>query len=328
MLIDWIEPIDINVPHAIQAAVGGHALVAQTLIRRGFSDMASIQAFLNPQPSTNPEELPGMAIAADRLLHAIQKGERICVWGDFDVDGQTATTVLVSALRDLGGVVDYHIPVREVESHGVNLAGLQEVLGRGARLVLTCDTGIAAHEAAAYASQQGVDFIVTDHHELPEELPHALALVNPRCLPDSHPLSALPGVGVAYKLVELLYLRSNRPEACTNYLDLVALGIVADVALLVGETRSLLQKGLKVLRATTRLGLQVLMEQASINPAWISEEHIGFVLGPRMNALGRLANANVIVEFLTTQDASRARVIALQLEGYNEKRKRVGAIRG
>jgi len=265
--------------------------------------------------------------AAERLEKAIRQGETICVWGDFDVDGQTSTTLLVSTLRDLGAVeatglsVTYHIPHRRRESHGVNLLVLERLIAEGVNLVLTCDTGVTAHEPIAYAQARGVDVIVTDHHDLPPFLPQAHAVVNPKMLPDEHPLRQLPGVGCAYKLAELLYERAGRPEDAAQYLDLVALGIVADVAVQTGDTRYLLQRGLEALRHTERAGLQAMMEVAELNPEWLTEEHIGFVLAPRLNALGRLADANVAVEFLTTHDLGRARILATELEGLNARRK-------
>ena len=319
----WNEPQPVDVSAELRAAVGGHPLVSQALARRGFTSRAAALAFLDPDYYTPalPGELPGLAAAAARLEAAIRRRERICVWGDFDVDGQTATALLVSALRDLGAPVSFHIPVRANESHGVNLPVLQQVLDGGAELLLTCDTGIAANDAVAYAATRGVDVIITDHHVLPERLPEALALVNPRFLPGAHPAAALPGVGVAYKLAEELYRRAGRAEACDQYLDLAALGIVADLAVQTGETRYLLQRGLAVLRQARRLAVQAMLERAELNAAWLSEEHIGFVLAPRLNALGRLADANLAVEFLTTTDLGRARVLALQLEGLNDRRK-------
>jgi len=319
----WFEPKDISVPAELAAIVGGHPLVAQTLVRRGIHTLAAVNAFLNPgdyQPSP-PTELPGLAAAASRLADAVRQREPICVWGDFDVDGQTATTVLVSTLRALGAEVTFHIPVRERESHGVNLPVLREIIERGVKVVLTCDTGITAHEAADYAHTQGVDFIITDHHDLPPSLPEALAVVNPKLLPVNHPLGTLPGVGVAYKLAEELcsVLRHSSFQV-SSLVDLAALGIVADIAVQTGEARYLVQRGLESLRNTDRPGLKALIESAELNPAWLTEEHIGFVIGPRLNALGRLADANLSVEFLTTQDLSRARVIATTLEGLNARR--------
>lgn len=323
MLRRWIEPEPVTVSPELQEAIGGHPLVAEILQRRGYFTTQEALAFLDPvhyQPAA-AEELPGVPRAVERIEQAIQLGEKICVWGDFDVDGQTSTTLLVSALRELGGDVVFHIPVRAQESHGVNVFHLQPVLESGIRLLITCDTGISSHEAIQLARRMGVDVIVTDHHELPDQLPETHATVSPRLLPPEHPLAGLPGVGVAYKLVEALYAAFDRSAETEAFLDLVALGIVADLAHQTGDTRYLLQRGLPVLRSTRRVGLQVMMEMAGLQPSWLTEEHIGFVLGPRLNALGRLADANPVVEFLTTTEPGRARVLATHLEGLNIQRR-------
>ncbi len=322
----WIESPPIAIPPAFAEAVGGHPLVAQALARRGVIEVEAARAFLDPAfyAPCAPDELPGLGEIAGRLERALRREQMIWVWGDFDVDGQTSTALLVGALRDLGGRVAYHIPVRANESHGVNLPVLERIaageFGPRPEVLLTCDTGIAAHEAAAFARSNGIEMLVTDHHQLPAELPAAAALTNPQFLPPGHPLGTLPGVGVAYKLAEELYRRFQRGGECEQYLDLAALGIVADVALLRGDTRYLLQLGLEKLRQPQRLGLQVMMELAELNPAWLTEEHIGFSLGPRLNALGRLGDANPAVELLTTQDLGRARLLAQQLEGFNARR--------
>lgn len=312
--------------------------MAQTLLRRGFTLPEDAWAFLDPDRYTpaSPSELPGLEQAAWRLEAAIRSGEGILVWGDFDVDGQTATALLVSALHDLGAKVGYHIPVRAVESHGMNLDALRSFLGQGVEevdlstsasggtipisLVLTCDTGINAHEAVAYAQERGVDVVITDHHELPPELPPAYAVVNPKMLPEGHKLRGLPGVGVAYKLAEELYIRASRELEIEQYHDLAALGIVADVAPVTGESRYLLQRGLAQLRKPKRAGLQAIYERAELDPTWLTEEHVGFALAPRLNALGRLSDANPAVELFTTQDMGKARLLALQLEGLNSHR--------
>ncbi len=324
---EWTDPPEILVPDELRTAVGGHPLIAETLVRRGIVDPQAARAFLDPDlycPAL-PSALPHLDRAAERLEEAVRRSEPICVWGDFDVDGQTATTLLVSTLLDLGGVVRYYIPNRQRESHGVHLPSLQRLIAEGARLILTCDTGIGAHEAVAYARSQGVDVVVTDHHDPPADLDPLLtvahAAVNPKMLPVDHPLRELPGVGVAFQLAQALYQRAGRPAAADGLLDLVALGIVADVATLVADTRYLLQRGLVVLRRTPRLGLQVMMEMAGINLALLSEEQIGFGLAPRLNALGRLADANVAVELLTTGDRLRARTLVADLEGLNARRK-------
>jgi single-stranded-DNA-specific exonuclease len=322
----WLDPEPVAVPSALAEFVGGHPLVAETLVRRGLMTVEAARAFLDADAytPTPPTALPNLVRAADRIERAIRAGETICVWGDFDVDGQTATTVLVATLRDVGARVMHYIPVRATESHGIKVPALERVIEQGAQLILTCDTGIDANEAVAYAATRGVDIVVTDHHELPPELPSAHAIVNPHLLSPTHPLASLPGVGVAYKLAEELYARAGRAGEVIKHLDLTALGIVADVAVLDGDTRYLLQRGLAALRQTERLGLQELMKLARINPAYLSEEHIGFGLAPRLNALGRMDDANVIVDFLTTTDLTQARIFASELEALNDRRKMVG----
>ena len=291
-------------------------LIAQTLVRRGFSDPAAARAFLHPDelPST---PFPGIEQAAEIIRAAIRKGESICVWGDFDVDGQTSTTLLVQTLRALGADVRYYIPVRGRESHGVHIESLRPILDHGARLIVTCDTGITAHAAVDYIHERGAQVVVTDHHDLGTTLPNAEAIVNPKLLPEGHLLANLAGVGVAYKLAEAL-LDGGRSE---DLLDLVALGLIADVALLKGETRSLAQKGIQRLRETGRLGLRVIAELSNTLLETLTEETIGFTFAPRLNALGRLGDANPAVELLLTSDPARARVLATQIEGLNAQRR-------
>ncbi|MCX7683530.1 MAG: single-stranded-DNA-specific exonuclease RecJ [Anaerolineae bacterium] len=321
---EWIEPSPVEISPQMLAAAGGHLLLAQLLTRRGITDAQTASAFLDPARyrPTPADALPHIERAAARLEQAIRHRERICVWGDFDVDGQTATTILVSTLRALGAQhLSYYIPHRERESHGVNLATLERLIADGMELLLTCDTGITAHEPVAYAASQGVEVIITDHHDLPPRLPAAYAIINPKMLPADHPLRHLPGVGVAYKLAEALYTRADRTEEVEQYLDLVALGIVADVVTLQGDTRYLLQRGIGALRCTARPGLQALLELAGISPERLCEEHIAFELAPRLNAMGRLDDATAAVEFLAGGDPGRARAMAAVLEGLNAQRK-------
>jgi single-stranded-DNA-specific exonuclease len=320
---DWIIPDEIHPPQDFQAAIGGHPLVAETLYRRGFRTVKAAQAFLNPDAysPTPASELPDFEIAAKLLAKACQHHHKILVWGDFDVDGQTSTTLLVEGLRQLGGNVTYHIPIRAEESHGITHPVLKAQLERGFDLLLTCDTGSAEHEHIRFVRETGKLVIVTDHHTLPETLPPANALVNPQSLPPGHPLRTLPGVGVAYKLIEGLFTVLAHPFNAGPFLELAALGIVADVAELQGDTRYLLQKGVINLQRTDRIGLQTLYKKAALNPTHINEDHIGFQIGPRLNAVGRLGDANLIVEFLTTEDTGRARVLATQIEALNAKRR-------
>ena len=249
----------------------------------------------------------------------------VCVWGDFDVDGQTSTALLVQTLQALGANVTYYIPIRGKEGHGIHIESLKPIIDNGAKLIITCDTGITAHEAVEYANSRGVDVVITDHHELGETLPNASAIVNPKLLPEDHILTNLAGVGVAYKLAEaLLHSQGSKVErriSPNTLLDLVALGLVADVALLKGETRSLVQRGIQILRNTSRIGLRVMAELSATSLKSLTEETIGFNFAPRLNALGRLGDANPAVELLLTHDPARARVLATQIEGLNAQRR-------
>ena len=316
---EWLEPQAVEVADSLREAVGGHLLITQHLTRRGIVTADAAKGFLSPDhySPASANDLPDIDRAVDRLARAIQQKEQLLVWGDFDVDGQTATALLVSALQKRGARVHYYLPNRFREGHGIHLQKLKSFLNDGIELVLTCDTGVTACEAAAYAAGRGIDMIVTDHHALPLELPPAFAVVNPRRLPAGHPLVELPGVGVAYKLIEALY----QGESADFLHDLVALGIVADVMVQADDTRYLLQRGLKRLRENHRLGLRAILERADIPPEAVNERHIGFALAPRLNALGRLDDANPAVELLTTQDWERARILANSLEGLNARRK-------
>ncbi|MCS7072076.1 MAG: single-stranded-DNA-specific exonuclease RecJ [Anaerolinea sp.] len=319
----WIDPAPVEVSAALREAIGGHPLIAEALARRGITDPAAARAFLDPAAYTPPPafELPDLMAAVEAVARALRAGGRIAVWGDFDVDGQTATALLVEGLRALGGDVVYHIPLREPDGHGVHIPQLRALIDSGVHLLLTCDTGIAAHDAIAYAAGRGVTVVVTDHHNLPDVLPSgAAALVDPKRLADpAHPLRTLPGVGVAHLLMAALAGATGR--SIPENRDLVALGIVADVADQVGMTRWLLQRGLAALAATTRPGLRAIMENAGLVEETVREEQIGFQIGPRLNALGRLGDATLAVELLITNDPERAFVLAAQLEMLNAERR-------
>jgi single-stranded-DNA-specific exonuclease len=314
----WINPPPVKIPAAF-ADLELPPLIAETLVRRGMDTPEAARGFLHPDslPST---PFPGIEKAAEIIQEAIRSGKLICVWGDFDVDGQTSTTVLVQTLQALGGNVMYYIPIRGKESHGVHIETLTPILDNGAQLLITCDTGITAYEAVDYANSRGVDVIVTDHHELGPTLPLARAIVNPKLLPEHHVLANLAGVGVAYKLAEAL-LGATRKSEIGSLLDLVALGLIADVAILRGETRSLVQRGIQVLRNTPRVGLRAMAELSGTSLESLTEESIGFSFAPRLNALGRLGDANPAVELLLSQDLPRARVLATQIEGLNAQRR-------
>ena len=324
MKYKWRLPEEVGQPSlAILEATGHRQLLARILLQRGHVDPSEIRSFLfteHYEPSA-PSELPNLIRGVERIEQAIKNQELILVWGDFDVDGQTSTSLLYSALQQLGAKVEYHIPIREKESHGIRPEFLKPYLENGIRILLSCDTGIAAQDAIVLANSFDVDVIVTDHHDCPDILPPAYALINPKLFEVSHPLSSLPGVGVAYKFIEALFERAGRGKEVSRFLDLTALGIVADLAILTEDTRYLLQQGLEELRRTDRVGLQQLMKNANVLSDHLIDEHIGFQIGPRLNAVGRLADANISVPLLTTSDKSEAERIADQLERLNEERR-------
>jgi single-stranded-DNA-specific exonuclease len=335
-LANWIEPQPIDVPDALLQVVpvsdGWEKLVAELLVRRDITDPDAARSFLDPAAyrPASPFELPGLARAVERIAHAIREGTQIAIWGDFDVDGQTATALYLSSLQALGAQARFTIPTR-IQSHGVHPAGVLSLIEEGVELIVTADTGVSAHAAVDLAARQGVDLLVTDHHDLPPTLPAAHALVDPKLLDADHPLYGLPGVGVAYQVVRALEQALDRLGVAERALDLVALGIVADVAMLTGDTRYLLQRGLEALRRTERPGLVALMASAEREPIYLDEEDIGFALAPRLNALSRVAQeagdardalgATSGVELLTTEDEVRARTLAAAMEALNARRR-------
>jgi single-stranded-DNA-specific exonuclease len=319
----WIDPEPVVIPAELRAALSGSELFLQTLARRGLTDPEQARAFLDPDLYTpaSAYELPDMALAVTRLRQALSLHERIGIWGDFDVDGQTSTTVLVSTFRFLGADVVYHIPLRKTESHGIKLEYLQEFLSQGIQLLITCDTGISALDEIAYAQAQGVDVILTDHHSLPPQLPPALAVINPQRLPEEHPLHSLSGVGAAYELVAALCAELGKSEFPPSLLDLVALGLIADMATLTADTRYLTQLGLQKLQSDPRPALAKILKENNVSSTELTEETVSFIIAPRMNAVGRLSDANPMVEFLLESDPVKLATRYAQIEGLNAQRK-------
>ncbi len=323
-MLTWDSPPSKVATNDLRLAVGGHPLVAQILAQRGHLTSECARAFLDPShySPTPPNALPDLVIATEHLAAAIRTEKRILVWGDFDVDGQTATALLLEGLCWLGADVGFYVPHRLRESHGVGLDSLRAQIGAvRPDVLLTCDTGVSAHEAIDYTNSQGIISIITDHHDLPVTLPAAHAIINPKRLPADHALISLPGVGVAYKLMQQLFTDADRTSELPQLLDLVALGIVADVATQTHDTRYLLQLGMDRLHHTERIGLQALIEIAELDSNRLNATDIGFQLGPRLNAAGRLGDARIAVELLTTTDQTQARLLAQQLEGLNNQRR-------
>jgi single-stranded-DNA-specific exonuclease len=302
------------------------AILRQVLFNRGYPTDAKASAFLKAETDfdTDPFQMTGMKEAVQRLLLAIGQQESIAVYGDYDVDGVTATALLVQTLRVLGGNTRAYIPNRMDEGYGLNLKALDLLKADGVGLVITVDSGIRSPAEAAYARSIGLDLIITDHHQPAEgELPFALAVINPKQAGDRYPEKDLAGVGVAYKLAQALLSKCENPGSnfqLEDLLDLVALGTVADLVPLVGENRLLVRKGLKKIRETKRQGLFSLAAVSDLVLARTTAISIGFILGPRLNAAGRLESALAAYDLLTTTDLKQAGELSQQLNNQNRLR--------
>ena len=319
-------------------------LAVDLLLRRGYSTADDIRAFLDPSPARlrKPDLLPDIVPATERIIAAINRRERILVYGDYDVDGVTGTVLLVSVLSRLGADVIYYLPHREAEGYGFSAQGLQFAISQGAKLIVTNDCGSNDHNTLAAAKDAGIDVIVTDHHELgktkddgrtvrqgpprsmtmdDDRLPPALAVVNPKRADSAYPFRELAGVGVAFKLAWSVLSAMGRPrEELIALLDLVGLGTIADIVPLTDENRILARIGLNAIRHSPRRGLQALLKVAGIADRPLTGYSIGFMLAPRLNAAGRVGHAELAARLLLTQDDSEAATLAAELDSLNRSR--------
>ena len=312
-------------PHEVQArlvsSLGVSELTAGVLVRRGYTDPAAARAFLaGEQPPHDPFLLGDMLGACERIRAAVADGRRICVHGDYDVDGISATALAVLLLRELGADVDWHLPSRFDEGYGIRSETLARLADEGCGLVLTVDCGITAVDEIAEARARGLEVIVTDHHRPGAALPDC-PIVATR--PSEYPFPELCGTGVVHKLGQALFgVDSDIPK---RHLDLVALATIADVVPLLDENRTLAIAGLRALARTQKPGLQALMRAAGVDPAAVDAGAVGFRLGPRINAAGRLGHPRAALELLLTGDADDARRLAHTLEELNRERQAVEA---
>lgn len=324
-------------PDALLRGYGGMSRVlAQVLYNRGFTSPEAANRFLYVnQPAElnhNPMQMPGMTQAVGRIRTAIKRNEPIAVYGDFDADGVTSTTLLTQALRQFGARVTPYIPHRIDEGYGLNSPALVKLAQQGIKLVITVDCGIRSVPEVLDARAAGLDVIVTDHHSLGDELPDAYAVINPKRLSAKgevvYPEDMLAGVGVAYKLVEALTMaekantgRNGKSINLESYLDLVAIGTVADIMPLNRlENRALVRRGIEMLRQARRPGIRALLEVAGVKPDEVNAGTIGFAIGPRINAAGRLESAMTAYELLSAPTFEKAQQFAQRLQDLNIER--------
>jgi single-stranded-DNA-specific exonuclease len=303
------------------------------LINRGITQKDEAASFLAPSLDDliEPFMLGDMGAVVSRVKDAFLKKEKILIYGDYDADGITATALLVQFFRKLGGDTQFYIPERQEEGYGISVQALEKIRAMGVKLIITVDCGISSVPEVEAASRMGMDVIITDHHEPPDELPRARAILNPCIKGSGYPFTGLAGVGVALKLAQGVLAGLEGGEKAgpgidgrlMEYLDLVALGTVADVVPLKGENRILVSHGLKLLKDSVRPGIKKLKEVAMINGGRVNSGTVGFQMAPRLNASGRMGRAEVGVKLLITDDPEEAGRIALELDTMNRERQKI-----
>lgn len=299
-------------------------ILASILAGRGLAGEVAEQ-FLHPDYGSvhDPFLLPDMHQAVDRIKQALDKQEAVVIYGDYDIDGITATAILLDGLTKMSLKVDAYTPNRFTEGYGLNVDAIKALAKTDAKLVITVDCGSLSHEEIKLANELGLDVIVTDHHAVADDLPQAIAVVNPHREDNQYPFADLAGCGVAFKLVQALQTELvGLPKGQEKWLlDLVALGTVCDIVPLVGENRVLTYWGIEVMKKTRHLGLKALMAVTKMSPVEVDSRKIGFVLGPRLNAAGRLDTAQHALELLTTTSSKLALELANRLDGLNRERR-------
>ena len=302
-------------------------LITQVLFNRGLADASQVEPFLavDKRLSPDPFLLPDMEQAVTRIYRAVLSGEKIAIYGDFDADGITSTAVLVQGLRAFNVEAIPYIPHRINEGHGLKIAAVEALHKQGVSLIISTDCGVTGVIPVKKANRLGMDVIITDHHTPTEELPPALAVVNPKVAASHYPFNELAGVGVAYKLLQALLIGMNKEPRLEQVVDLVAIGTVADMTPLLGENRYLVNEGLKRMNACPRLGLVELLTKAGTTSGSLTSENITWTIAPRLNTASRMDHALPSYELLMTDSPSRAGELATWLEQKNTERQQVTA---
>lgn len=316
--------VDSNVIEEISSKNNISLLLARVLVNRGINTDEKIQKFLYPSLDdlNDPYMLNDMDVAVKRINQAIEQKEKITIYGDYDVDGITSITILKRFLDENGIIVDYYLPNRLEEGYGLNNNALQKIKERGTTLLITVDCGISAYDEIEFAKSLGIDVIVTDHHECPAVLPDTFAVVDPKRPDSTYPFNSLAGVGVTFKLIHALSISMNLPsESYLKYLDIVCLGTVADIVPLIEENRVIVKYGLEYIQKTKNIGLKALINLSGYTE--IDSSAISFGLAPRINACGRMGEADIAVEMLLTSDEKKAAEIANKLQEKNKERQEV-----
>lgn len=318
----WIQNTEINEQEVIKVAkeLDATPFFVRVCFQRGLLTAEAIREFTMIDESWfhDPFLMHDMQKGIERIVQAIETNEKITVYGDYDADGITSTTLLVETLDSIGANVNYFLPNRFVEGYGPNKAAFEKLIDAGTKLIVTVDNGVTGHEAIDFARLKNIDVIVTDHHEIPETLPNAYAIIHPNHPEGNYPFTDLAGVGVALKVASALI-----GDISEEMLDLAAIGTVADLVSLTGENRALVYYGLQMIEHTQRVGLIQLLNVIGKEPSDVTEETIGFQIAPRLNAVGRLGDASMCVELLTSHEVGAASEFAEQVNLKNEERKSI-----
>lgn len=316
---------DINIPDWLLQELQGNRLLAGLISQRGLDTPEKVREFLDPSlyKAASPFDFPDMEGAVQLILDTVQKGGKICIYGDYDVDGVVSTVILMELLKKIGGEAQYHLPDRFTEGYGMNKGVIQN-LAQEIELIVTCDCGISNYEEIALAEELGLKVIITDHHQLPDKLPPADFIITPKLLAEEHQAFNIPGAGMVYFLARAVLSKMGREEESKEFLELLALAIVADVVPLRGENRFLLQEGLPLLADPLHTGLIQLLKTAGISdPQNITEEDIAFRIAPMINSAGRIERADLAVELLLSDKEFTAEKYAVELEILNKRRKKL-----
>ncbi len=300
-------------------------MLCRVLINRNIDSLEKAEKYLNPDLSYlyNPNDMLGIEKAVIRITNAIQGKENICIYGDYDVDGITSISVFVKVLRHLNANVTFYIPSRTEEGYGLNIESVQKLIDKGVNLFITVDCGIKSDDVVAYINKNNIDIIITDHHECGDILPAAYSVINPHQKNCQYPFKELAGVGVAFKLIEALLSKFGCSDFKNEIIDLVCIGTIADVVPLLDENRVIVKNGLMALENTKSIGLNALLHICGLSEKKLSAQNIAYLIAPRINAAGRIADANLGVELLLAQDEEKAKEIAQMLEDTNRLRQNI-----
>ncbi|MFN2374872.1 MAG: single-stranded-DNA-specific exonuclease RecJ, partial [Cyclonatronaceae bacterium] len=326
MSLRWVyaKPDDGEAVFRLRRELGVSETIARLLAIRGVTTFNQAKAFFRPTAGLmhDPFLMKDMGKAASRLAHAIRNHERVLVYGDYDVDGTTATAIMYSFLKNFGVHVDYYIPHRFKDGYGISIDGIEEAKKSGAKLIVSVDCGITAVEEAKMAKKLGLDLIICDHHNAGPEIPDCVAVLDPKRPGCTYPFDGLSGAGVGFKLTQATLKELGLPmETANQYLDLVALSIASDIVPIVDENRVLMRLGLEKLNTNPRIGLRVLADHIKMGIGKISTSQIVFSIGPRINAAGRMGDAKLAVELMITDSENEAITFATELEAVNMRRR-------